>query len=712
MHHGGVRFSLVWVIFLKELVEALRDRRTISRLLLLPILVYPLFAIGISKFQNTEMAAREARPSRIAVWGDAPAPLQLRLQQRDKFAFAPWLGAPDALRGSWSSLALPPGTDPDAPEAEENKPQQRRMVPLWWIEPENPVLIAARAALSAQQADAVLVFWPSFRASSEEGKKARVAVYFDPVSQDSALARERLERALRLERKDLQREREEARSLPAGYSMPYEILSRTTAVEERRGGQILGAVMPMILILMSLLGGFLPAIDLTAGEKERGTMQTLLCAPVRPVEIIGGKFLAVFLISLLTAFLNVFSLALTMHRILPSDVPVSASTYGLTLLLLVPVNFMFSALFLALAAFARDFKDGQNVLMPAYLPLTLLSGLTALPGIQLNPATAMAPVLNIALLIKALFLGEARLELAFLSLASSCLYAALALLLAARVFTQENVLLGGSTSLRSLLGFDGPAGGTPSPAFALSCFSFSLVVVFYGSLLFEGRSLILTHLTTSVGFFLLVPLLAVRLYRFSIQSTYALRPPGLRSVAAAVLLGASSWSLVAALVTWVLPPPPELVKGLENLLLFEGAPFWVVLALGALVPAICEEALFRGLLLGGLRSLGAGWAVLISSLLFGLAHGSVYRLLPTFTLGMVMGLLRWRSGSLLPSMMFHGVNNGIAVTLLYFRPVWAGALMGTDTLPAPWIAGGAAVFFVGLGLLLRGKPAAGSVLEG
>lgn len=698
-----MRFSLVWTILVKELVEALRDRRTLTRLLLLPILIYPIFAIGVSKFQGAEMEAREAQSSRVAVWGDAPDSLKERLFSRGKFTVVPWFGASEDLRTSWSSLQLPAGIDPDSPEAEENVPKKQRVVPLWWIEPENPVLAAARTTLAQKEIDVILVFLPDFEGTNQAEQKAKIAVYFDPVRQESSLARERLERALRLERKDLQREREEAHLLPQGFSTPYEIQTRSAAVEGRSGGQILGSMMPMILILMSLLGGFLPAIDLTAGEKERGTMQTLLCAPLRPVEIIGGKFLAVFVISTITALLNVLSLALTMHRILPGDVAVDGSTYGLTLLLLIPVNFLFSALFLALAAFARDFKDGQNVLMPVYLPLTLLAGVTALPGVELTPTTALAPVLNIALLIKSLFLNEANVELAFLTLGSSCVYAALALLLAARVFTQETVLLGGSTSLKVLLGWGQGKGGTPGPAFALTAFALALVALFYASLLFEGKSMVLQHLSVQLGFFLLIPASTVVVYGFSIRKTYALYFPYLRLLLGAILLGASAWAVVAAMVTWFFPPPAELVKKLEGLLLFDGAPLWGVLLLGAVLPAICEEALFRGLIFGALQRLGAGWALLISSLLFGLAHGSVYRLLPTFVLGMVMGLLRWRSRSLVPSMVFHGLHNGLAVTLLSTRPSWAGALLGGASLPGAWIGVGSVVFAVGMWVVLGGR---------
>jgi sodium transport system permease protein len=463
--------------------------------------------------------------------------------------------------------------------------------------------------------------------------------------------------------------------------------------------------MPMMLILMSLLGGFLPAIDLTAGEKERGTMQTLLCAPLRPIEIIGGKFLAVFTISLLTALANVVSMSFTLGRILPGEVPVPFSIYALTFALLIPVSFLFSALFLALAVFARDYKDGQNVLMPVYLPITLLSGLTALPGIELDAWTAFAPVLNIALLIKALFLGEARADLILLALGSSALYAALALVLAARVFEREHVLLGGKDTLKALLGLERRPGGEPSAAFSLTAFGVVLVIFFYGSLLLSRFGAVTSLLLTQYGFFLLPTAGLIALFGFSARETLALRLPSPRGALAAVVLGLSAWTVAIGFLLRLVPVPESLAKGLGDLLLLGGRPFYVVFLLFAVTPAICEELLFRGLLLSGLRKLGPTAAVALSALLFGLAHASVYRLLPTAFLGVVIGVTRLRTRSILPGMIIHALNNGLALAWLHYSPSWAGDLLARGTLPWSVTLGGAALFLVGLALLPRRDPA-------
>jgi sodium transport system permease protein len=696
-----MRLFIVWVILRKELTEALRDRRTLIRLLLLPVLFYPLFAIAVTKLQDSDAAARQVRGSRVAVWGELPEALKSRLEASGKLELRPWEGAPAEVESAIRSGAVTPALQPPEEPDQEQIPEPGKKPKAPWVEPENPVLAAARAQVEKRATDAVLVAWPGLRAAVEGGAEAPLSIYFDSVRADSALARDRLGDALDRARKELLLERESARGLPPGFTHAISVLPRNVAPPRRRVGQILGSMMPMMLILMSLLGGFLPAIDLTAGEKERGTMQTLLCAPLRPIEIITGKFLAVFAISLLTALANVVSMSFTLGRILPGEVPVPFSIYALTFALLVPVSFLFSALFLALAVFARDYKDGQNVLMPVYLPIALLSGLTALPGIELDTWTAFAPVLNIALLIKALFLGEAKADLILLALGSSALYAALALLLAARVFEREHVLLGGKDTLKALLGLERRPGGEPTAAFSITAFGVVFVVFFYGSLLLERFGAVTSLLLTQYGFFLLPAVGIVVLFGFSPRETLALRLPSPRGALAAVVLGLSAWAVAIGFLLRLVPVPESLAKGLGDLLLLDGKPFFVVFLAFALTPAICEELLFRGLLLSGLRKLGPVAAVVISALLFGLAHASVYRLLPTAFLGVVIGLTRLRTRSILPGMIIHALNNGLALALLYYSPAWAGDLLAKGTLPWSLTLGGTAVFVVGLLLLPR-----------
>jgi sodium transport system permease protein len=481
------------------------------------------------------------------------------------------------------------------------------------------------------------------------------------------------------------------------------------AADQRRSGQILGLFLPFLLVTMSLLGGFYPAIDLTAGEKERGTMQTLLCAPLRSIEIIAGKFIAVWITGLTAALANIVSLGLTMARVLPGDqLHVAPSTLALAFVMLLPLTFFMTAVFLAVASFAKDFKDGQNFLTPVYMLLALPAGVTMLRGIELNAWTAFVPVVNIALLIKALLVGEAAADLLFFTLVSSTAWAALALVLAARVFAREQVLLGGRDTLRGLLGFERRAGAFPTPAFAFTTFAIGLVAVFYGSLLLRDTGTIVTLVVTEYGFFLLPTLALVAAFGFPPARTLSLRRPTIGGLAAAVLIGSSAWAVAGGLLIRLLPPPESLVQALEQLLLLDGRPasLWVVWLAIAITPAVCEEAFFRGLILSGLRRLGVWPAVIICALLFGLAHSSIYRLLPTIFIGLLLTWLVWRTGSIWTSIVAHALNNGIAATLVYNKELaaWFGA--GTESFLG-WKPTAAAtlVLLTGIAVLLRTRDA-------
>lgn len=693
-----IRLAVVLAIFRKELVETLRDRRTLFRMVALPILLYPILALGLGKLEGAEADAREARSSRVALWGELSPPVRAAFDALGKVELTPWRAAPDEVRRGLEQGAFAPAHAPDTDD--EPAPGRAKKQEAPWAEPENPVLAAAREALSKREVDAVLVAWPGFARAVAEGKDGEATLYWDSARAESTLARDRLGRALRKSRREILVSREVARGLPAGFTRALSFEPRNVAPPRRVVGQVLGAVMPMLMIVMSLLGGFLPAIDQTAGEKERGTMQTLLCAPLRSIEIITGKFLSVFVVSLVAAFANTASMGFTIRRLIPFDIGIPASVYALTFVVLVPVSFFFSAIFLAVAAFARDFKDGQNALTPVYLPIIMATAVTGLPGFELNAWTAFVPVLDVALLIKALFLGEAAVDLVFLVLLASTVWAVLALLLAARVFEQEHVLLGGKEPLLSLLLPRRLAGG-PTAGLALTAYAFVLFASFYGSLLLANAGTLTQLLVIELGFLAGTVALLVIWLRLPVRETLGLRAPSLRGVLGAALIGLSGWTAAIGLVR-LFPPPAKLVEHLSESLLLGHRPFWVVLLVVAVMPALCEELFFRGLLFAGLSRHGAVVSVGASTVLFALLHGSVYRLLPTLLLGLLMGWARLVTRSIAPGMIVHALNNAIAVSILYFAPRLTGSAIRGDSLPL-WVHG-AGLAVLTLGLVVLGRP--------
>lgn len=692
-----MRPAIILTIFRKEILETLRDRRTLFFSFLLPILLYPALTLSLAKVQETRVAEQQAKLSTVAIWGEASPSLQ------------DWLRKTNVMVRAEPAHDLPPEVLRELangkPPAERPKPKRGEPAPEPVLEPPpSPVLLAAQRAVLERKADAVLVVWPGFTKDLASGSRAALSIYYDSVRDDSRKAQSRLHDALLDFRRDEVSRRERERSLPEGFATAIAIREENVSQPKRQVGSLIGSLLPLLLIILSASGGIYVTLDLTAGEKERNTMQTLLCAPLDPVEIIGGKFLAAWAVVLLSALANVASLAATFARIAAplQDFSIPPLTYVLTFFALLPVTFTTTALFLGVAVFARDLKDGQNFLTPVMLGITLPLAVTSLPGIELTAATSFVPIVNIALLIKGLFIGEAKPELIFLTLSSASVYALVALVLASRVFHRQHVLLGGTESVREWVQRPTHSGGTPTPTFALATFGIVFVVMFYGSLLLSEKNLAATILLSQYGFFLLPVLLLAVFMRFSSTETFSLRRPSARAVVGSALIGLSAWAVAGGLVIRLLPPPDSMVKAMEKMLLLGDAdvPLWAVWLLFAVSPGLCEEMFFRGLVLSGLRRWGVWKAIGVSALLFGVAHASLYRLLPTLFLGALFGYLVWRSGSIVCSMIAHALNNGFITTAVHLQSRdSANRLAEMSVLPWSITFAGLAVCLLGLWLV-------------
>lgn len=697
-----IRWEIVWALYRKEAIEALRDRRTLFMMIGLPVLVYPLLFLGASAFQRSEMAATDARLSHISVWGDPPPAFLAALERDRKLIVTVNDGFAPAVRAAWTSgrYTPPPVTSgPPHPEPAGNGDDPQA---------ETPVARAAREWALGRKSDAVVVLWPGFADSVQGEALGRLSIFFDTIRLDSSKARERLGKVLVDWRRDLLSQRESHRGLPPGFTGGLEIRSVNVAPPQRKAGMLIGTILCFLLITMSAMSGFYTSIDLTAGEKERGTMQTLLCAPVSANEIVAGKFLAVWSISFLATTANLVSMGLTAGKIASAigDFKITPAVFGLSMLSLLPVSFLLSALYLAVAAFAKDFKEGQNYLTPLMVALQFPIVLVANPTVELSGATLFAPVVNVMLLVKALFVGEAKPDQIFFVLLSSATYAVLAMLLAARVFSRQNLLLGGKESLSSVFDMKPVPGGLPSPALAILVFAAVMVINFYVHLSLTKVGAMVLLVTVMYGVFLTPPVAVAAWFQFSWKRCFKLVTPNWLAVGGALLVGVSAWAVVAGLLLRFLPPPPSLAEAMKQLLMLDEKDPSVVLILllVAVSPAICEEMLFRGFVLSGLRSFGQWPAIAISALLFAFAHGSIYRMMPTFFLGLLLGYAVWKSGSLIPGVLIHGLNNGIAVGLTIKGGAIAGGLGGGQFLPWSWAAAGALVLLTGL-ILLTMSPA-------
>ena len=177
-------------------------------------------------------------------------------------------------------------------------------------------------------------------------------------------------------------------------------------------------VMPFVVMIWALTGAFYPAIDLVAGEKERGTLETLLTSPAKRIELVSGKLLTVMSFSMCTSLLNLASMGFTGLFVMGQLSNMSGVSGGLNLgappvaamlwlvLGLIPISAMFSALALAVASFAKSSKEGQYYLVPLLIMTLPLMMLPMMPGTRLDLGMSFIPVTGMMLMLKGLIEGQ------------------------------------------------------------------------------------------------------------------------------------------------------------------------------------------------------------------------------------------------------------------------------------------------------------------
>jgi sodium transport system permease protein len=353
--------------------------------------------------------------------------------------------------------------------------------------------------------------------------------------------------------------------------------------------------------------------------------------------------------------------------------------------LVLPLSAFFSAICLAVGAYARSTKEGQYYLMPLFLVTMPLVFLTLAPGVELGPFYSLVPVTGVALLMQRLMGADAATPgtwLYFLPvLAPTALYSWLALRWAIEQFKREEVLFREAERLdirlwlRRLLR-DKEA--LPSAGQAVFCFALIMALRWVSLGAGGGRHPLVQAAIILLAFVGTPPVLMAVLLTTRPRQGLALKPAPLRELLRAVLLASVVLLPLAQLTLYIIHQFPHLKEMLDQhqkMQMFrelnEGAgnAWWAVLSI-VVLPAVCEELAFRGFILSGLRRRFKPWtAILLSSFLFALYHLNVFQLLPTFLLGAVLGLLTVRSGSILPAMLFHLLHNGLLVGVAHLQTI-------------------------------------------
>src|SRR6266851_4490956 len=240
-----------------------------------------------------------------------------------------------------------------------------------------------------------------------------------------------------------------AKNLPASVLSPFAIKQENVAPPEKVSGATFGSFIGYTVIILCMTGAMYPAIDLTAGEKERGTMETILSSPISRLDLVCGKFLLVFSASLATAILSVISMGGS-FAILGHTNLMNSSSGGQTLalnlgllsvfLMALPLAFLFSAVLMTIALFAKSYKEAQSYLTPMTFLIVIPAVASVMPGVELTPKLALIPILNTSLVCKEIIAGTYHWNSIALIFVSTCVYAGGALFLAFKTFQRESVL--------------------------------------------------------------------------------------------------------------------------------------------------------------------------------------------------------------------------------------------------------------------------------
>ncbi len=608
----------------KELRETVRDRRTLIVMVLFPLVVYPLLALiatQVGLMRGTRLAEQPTRIG-LATPPTAPGPPS---DPDSLVATLRRLTAADPKR-----YALVPGAQPGG------------------VKDGTIDVFASVVDVNGKEAA---------EESTPVPARQTVELHFDGTRDASRIGEERLSEAL-------------SALYPPGTVKLFAVQSHDTASGQQRGGYLLSRALPLLIVLMLMLGAFYPAIDATAGERERGTLETTLVAPVRRFDLLLGKVLAVAVLATMTGVLNLASMSLTVVQALamakPGEaLPIPWAHVAVTALALLPAALLFASLMVAVATTAKSFKEAQNLLTPLYFMFFIPAVVASMGDYPLSAGLALVPGLNVTLLARDLTMGNAAAGPVALVLASTLLYSAGALTLAARLYDPERLLAVAQERGRERPGeavaFARPPLGA-ADAVVVFGIGFVLMVLSWP---LQAKNLVAGLLASEWFGMLGLAVLYARARRVNFTRDLGLRLPARQVMLGALIMGSAGWVVAGLLTQWLLPPPPELVEAMKDSLLDSGRrALPITLLVMAVTPAICEEALFRGPILRGLRgSFSPLVAVVLCALAFAIFHASVYRLLPTFLLGVMLSWLALRSGSILPGMLAHFTNNGILLLL-------------------------------------------------
>lgn len=708
---------MISILFRKEMKDIFRDRKSVLMMFFVPVVLYPLIFLVAFFILSMMQTGVSTQVYHIALDGMPDSRMERSIDEIQK--------KENEKKTTYEVMYF-------------NKDDFDAITTAW---------TDVKSDIASSYTD------PIARALKEESIQVYVRyenenyhIYYNSSVTNSAQAARLVESALSDVKYDLVVENLNDKGLDAEKVLnPIKVDDTDTATSEQSLGYFLGTIIPFMMIISLLVGVFTPAIDATSGEKERGTLETLLMMPVSNSQIIVSKFLSVALIGLITTLLSIASMAglgaYILNLVSSSGVVdmggIDIGSFLPAILITIPVLIVLSlfltAISMCVTCFAKTYKEANTYMSPVMIVVMLTGYIGFIPNLDFDKTMAMIPVANVCLLIKNLLLFKVNVELVMIVIVSTAAYTGLVILLLGRVYHSEAIIFDEGKNGLALLErrSNMKQGGVPS-----SGDSWFVVLVGFLLLVYAG-GLLQTHyglngVAMSQVVLAVFPIAMAMYTRKHPLRTFNLRMPRVgavfrdrgvveyadgkrKSTAVKAWLGSLILGLGAILMgivisnimTSLFPNEGEAFNSTIEMM-FDGPPIWVW-AVVSVFPAICEELLFRGYILSGFRSRYPEWAtVLAVGVCFGVFHTSVMRFPGTCLLGMVFAFIVCRTGSIIPGMILHCLNNSIAVMSIYFPEFFKEYLPflsdGTVTVTDTMISAVVAMVLLIVGVILLKGP--------
>lgn len=634
--------KIIKTLIKKEILDVFRDKKTVVMMLVVPVILYPLIFIGVMQIAAAISSSMEKQEYRIAV------------EAEDDGAFL----------------------DKLARKSAENEKEEDGSYILTSFDARSMDSVHDYIEeLNEEKIDVYVT-------GKMQNGKMRYDVYYISSVTNSDYAMNIVMDVFDEFREELTEEKIKEAGLDVHEILePVLYETNDTASNEQFLGSIMGAILPFMLIVSLLMGTMYPAIDTTAGERERGTLETILTLPVSNRDLITSKFLTVAMIGMTSALFNILSMggvAFYMYQIIDMGADTQAAggaDFGFSqflpailvgILAIFAFSLFISAVTMCVTSFAKSYKEANNYITPLMLVVMFTGYIGFIPNIELNQTMAMVPVANICLLIKNMLVFKIDYMAIAVVLISNVAYAVFAVLILSKLYDSEAILFGDSKNGLQL--FERRSnlqkGGVPTVSDACFVVALTIVLVLYAGSMMQIK-FGLAGLFGTQMILLLVPLFIVLYTKKDIFQTYGFGKTGVKSYIGGFFMIIGLFLINIVLSFGLMKLFPSSTENITNTFseLFSGNIIAVFLVI-ALTPAICEEMLFRGMIFHALKAKYRVWtAIGIVSVLFGIYHMSMVKLLTTGLLGLFLCYVVYQADSIYPAMMMHFINNAVSVII-------------------------------------------------